>query len=74
MVLIFQDIRIERTDKEIVIRIPGDTDLPGLQQILDYVKFRNVASKSMATISQIDALAKESKSTWWEENKSKFVK
>ena len=67
-------MQIERTDKEIVIRVPADTDLPGLQQILDYVKFRNVASKSKATQSQLDALAKESKSTWWEENKSKFLK
>jgi len=67
-------MQIERTDKEIVIRIPAETDLPGLQKILDYVKFRNVVSKSKATQSQLDALAQESKSTWWEENKSKFVK
>lgn len=67
-------MQIERTDKEIVIRVPLGTDLPGLQQILDYVKFRNVAFKSKATQTQLDALSKESKSTWWEENKAKFVK
>lgn len=67
-------MQIERTDKEIVIRVPVGTDLPGLQQILDYVKFRNVASKSKASQTQLDELAKESKSTWWEENKAKFVK
>lgn len=67
-------MQIERTDKEIVIRVPAGTDLPGLQQILDYIKFRNVASKSKATQTQLDALSKESKSTWWEENKAKFVK
>lgn len=67
-------MQIERTDKEIVIRVPLETDLPGLQQILDYIKFRNIASKSQANQSQIDALAKDSKSTWWEENKSKFLK
>ncbi len=67
-------MQIERTDNEIVIRVPLGTDLPGLQQILDYVKFRNLASKSKATQTQLDALSKESKSTWWEENKAKFVK
>jgi hypothetical protein len=67
-------MQIERTDKEIVIRIPADTDLPDLQQILDYVRFRNAASKSKASQSQLDALANESKSTWWEENRSKFFK
>ncbi|WP_111671642.1 hypothetical protein [Algoriphagus litoralis] len=67
-------MQVERTDKEIVIRVPLGTDLQGLQQILDYVKFHNVASKSKATQTQLDALSKESKSTWWEENKAKFVK
>ncbi len=48
---------------------PG-TDLVGLQRILDYVKFREIASKSKATQAQIDELARESKSSWWEKTKA----
>lgn len=67
-------MQIERTDNEILIRIAADTNLTGLQRNLDYVKFREIISKSKATDKQIDKLAKESKSTWWKKNKSRFVK
>lgn len=67
-------MQIERTNNEIVIRVASDTDLTGLQRILDYVKFREIASKSKSTQEQIDELAKESKSSWWEKNKSRFIK
>ncbi|MBN7810249.1 hypothetical protein J0A68_04730 [Algoriphagus sp. H41] len=67
-------MRIERTDKEIIIRIPADVDIAELDKILDYIKFRAIASKSAASDSEIDELAQESKSTWWEENKKRFVK
>ena len=67
-------MQIERINNEIRIKISKGTDLPGLQRILDYVKFREIASKSKATQEQIDALAIESKSSWWRKNKSRFIK
>lgn len=67
-------MQIERTNKEILIRLPSGTDLVGLQRILDYLKFREIASKSKATTEQIDELSSESKSSWWDKNKSRFVK
>jgi|AntRauTorckE6833_2_1112554.scaffolds.fasta_scaffold88456_2 hypothetical protein len=67
-------MKIEKTDKEILIRLDRNTDLTGLQRILDFIKFKEVASKSKATQDQIDKLAKESKVSWWENNKSRFIK
>lgn len=67
-------MQIERTDKEILIRLSSGTDLVGLQRILDYLKFREIASRSKASQKQIDELAKESKESWWSKNKSRFVK
>lgn len=67
-------MQIERTNNEILIRGVSSTDLTGLQRILDYIKFREIASKSKATQEEIDELAKESKSTWWDKNKSRFIK
>ncbi len=67
-------MQIERTDNEILIRVAANTDLTGLQRILDYIKFREIASKSKVTQKQIDKLAKESKSSWWGKNKSRFIK
>ena len=67
-------MQIERTNKEILIRLSSGTDLVGLQRILDYLKFREIASKSKASQEQIDKLSSESKSSWWKKNKSRFVK
>jgi hypothetical protein len=67
-------MKIERTDDEILIRVAANTDLTGLQRILDYIKFREIASKSKVTQEQIDGLAKKSKSSWWEKNKTRFIK
>ncbi len=67
-------MQIERTNDEILIRVAAGTDLVGLQRILDYLKFREIASKSKATQKQINELATESKSTWWKKNKDRFVK
>ena len=70
---LYLSMQIERTDKEILIRVAAGTDLTGLQRIIDYIKFREIASKSKVSQKQIDELAKESKSTWWEKNKNRFI-
>jgi len=67
-------MRIERTNNEILIRLSAQTNLIGLQRIIDYIKFIEIASKSNATENQINELATDSKSTWWDKNKSKFIK
>lgn len=67
-------MQIERTNKEILIRLSSGTDLVGLQRIFDYLRFREIASKSKAAQEQIDELAAESKASWWSKNKSRFVK
>lgn len=66
-------MKVERKDDEILISISAKTDLIGLQRVLDYIQFRELASKSQATEKQIDELANESKSNWWTENKHRFV-
>lgn len=67
-------MQIERTNKEILIRLSAETDLVGLQRILDYLKFREIAAKSKASQKQIDEVSSESKSSWWNKNKSRFIK
>ncbi len=65
---------IERTDNEILIRVPASTDIIGVQRLIDYLGFREIASKSQASQEQIDELARESKSGWWKKNKARFIK
>ncbi len=65
---------IERINNEIIIKIPSDTDITGLQRLIDFIKFREIASRSKANETEINNLARESKSDWWSSNKDKFIK
>jgi len=67
-------MKIERSENEILIRLSSGTDLDGLQRIIDFLKFREITSKSRATQQEIEKLATKSKSSWWDKNKSKFTK
>jgi len=65
---------IERTDNEIIFRLPADIDTAGLQRIVNYLKYKEAIRNSQATEEQADQLADESKSRWWKENKQRFIK
>ena len=65
---------IERTDKEILIRIPNTVDIEGAQRIIDYIRYQEVTSKSKALQEDVDKLADEVNREWWEKNKDTFLK
>jgi len=65
-------LTIERTDREIIIRLPLDLAINDLQRMLDYLAYKQAIQNSQATQEQIDELAKEAKSGWWERNKDRF--
>ena len=65
---------IEKTDSEIIFRLPADIDTAGFQRIVNYLKYKEAIRKSKGTDEQANALADESKKRWWSENKSKFIK
>lgn len=67
-------MQVSRQGNRIIIDVAPDTDLVGIQRLLDYIRFREIASKSKATQENSDELAKESKGNWWKENKDKFIK
>lgn len=64
---------IERTDKEILIRIPNSIDIEGVQRIIDYIRYQEITSKSNATQEVVDELAYEVNRAWWEKNKDSFL-
>jgi hypothetical protein len=65
---------IERTNKEILIRIPNTVDLEGAQRIIDYIRYQEVTSKSKASQEDVDNLADEINKDWWDKNKDTFLK
>jgi len=65
-------LTIERTDNEIIIRLPVDLEVSDIQRMLDYLSYKRAVSKSKAKQEQIADLAKEVKKGWWEKNKDRF--
>lgn len=65
---------IERTDKEILIRIPQSIGVESVQRIIDYIKYQEATSHSEATQEEVDKLAGEINKSWWEANKESFLR
>ena len=66
---------IENIDNnKITITVSSSVDRFGLQRIIDYLKYLEATSKSTAKQSDIDQLADEVNTAWWENHKSRFIK
>jgi hypothetical protein len=65
---------IERTNDEIVIRLPSYVDTEGVQRLINYLTYKEAVSKSKAKQSDVDKLAKQIKKGWWEKNKKQLIK
>ena len=65
---------IERTDKEIIIRIPSYVGTEGIQNLINYLTYKQATAKSKAKQSDVDALSTEVKKGWWNANRSRFIK
>ncbi len=65
---------IERTNNEVIIRLPSYVDTEGLQRIVDYLSYKEATSKSKAKQTAVDKLAREVKKGWWKKNRSRFIK
>lgn len=65
---------IERTSKEVIIRLPAYVNTEGLQRLVDYLTYKEATAKSKAKQADVDEIASEAKSGWWANNKSRLVK
>jgi hypothetical protein len=64
---------IESKDNEIIIRISSDVNLEDIQKSLDYIRYKEIVSKSTATEADIEKLAAEVNQGWWDKNKHKYI-
>jgi len=65
---------IERTNKEVIIRLPASVDTVELQRLVDYLTYKEATANSKATQAQVDKLSKEVKKDWWKSNRSRLIK
>jgi len=61
---------VERKKDEIIVRLPSNVDLSELQNMIDYLKYKESTTKSKAKQSDADELAKEANKSIWDEIKA----
>lgn len=64
---------IENRDNETIIRISANVNLEDIQKSLDFIRYKEILSKSKGTQADADSLAEKVNSDWWKENKSKYI-
>jgi hypothetical protein len=65
---------IERTANEFVIRIPFSSNVEQVQDLIDYLRYRELTMNYSIEQSEIDAFAQSINRNWWQQNHSKFEK
>ena len=63
---------IERVNNEVIFRVSGDIGLDGLQDIADFLEFKEIAKNSNAVQEDVDELTKSVKRGRWEKAKKKL--
>ena len=65
---------IERTDKEVIIRLPAFVNTDDLQDIVDYARYKEITSKFKVSQKDVDKLADKINKNWWAKNRKRFIK
>ena len=65
---------IERTNKEVIIRLPSTVDTEDLQAFLDYARYKEITSKFKVSQKEVDRLASKINKAWWAKNRKRFIK
>jgi hypothetical protein len=65
---------IERTSKEVIIRLSASVDTEDLQDILNYARYKEVTAGIKTEQNEVDKLAKDINKKWWTKNRSKLIK
>lgn len=66
---------LERTKNEILVRLPAYVDLTELQNMLDFLQYKELTAKSTAKQSDADKLSKSvNKSIWAKVKTSRGIK
>jgi hypothetical protein len=60
---------LERTQNEILIRLPANIDVSELQTMLDYLQYLELTANSTASETDVESLAKAANKSMWQKVK-----
>jgi hypothetical protein len=61
---------LERTNNEILVRLPAYVDLTELQNMLDYLEYKEITAKTKATQKDVDELSDTVNKSIWKKFKT----
>lgn len=65
---------VERTNKEVIIRLPSSVDTEDLQDFLNYARYKELTANFKTDQKEVDKIAGEINSKWWTKNRNKLIK
>ena len=65
---------VERTEKEVIIKLPASVDTEDLQDFLNYARYKELTSNFSIDQKEVDKLAREANAKWWTKNRQKLTK
>ena len=65
---------IERTNDEIIIRLPADINIVDLQDMTDWFQYKELTRNSKAKQEDVDALVNQVKKGRWNKRKESLIK
>ncbi len=65
---------IERTNKEVIIRLPATVSTEDLQDLLDYTRYKELTSTLRVPQKEVDKLASQINKNWWTKNRKKLIR
>lgn len=65
---------IERTNTEIIIRLPLSVKTKDLKDFLNYARYIELTSRFKVSQKEVDKLANEINKNWWSKNRKRFLK
>ena len=64
---------VERTNKEVIIRLSASVDTADLQDILNYARYKELTADFKTEQHEVDKLASEINEKWWVKNRRKLI-
>ena len=65
---------VERTKKEVIIRLPASVDTEDLQDFLNYARYKELTAGFKVDQKEADKLSDQINSKWWAKNRAKVIK
>ena len=66
-------MEVEQTKTEFVIRFPVTAQTEQMQDIFNYLRYRELTASFKTDQQTVDEIAREINKKWWNENKDKFA-